>query len=56
VLDRDAQQKAAAAEASYAAEQLQCVDDARSLEESKACRERVREKWRGDAGAGKDRQ
>lgn len=41
---------AAAAESSYTAQQLQCVDRARTLEESKACRAEVDRAWHVDAG------
>lgn len=34
-----------AAEASYAAEQLRCVDAAETRAEADACREKVRERW-----------
>lgn len=47
------QEKSAAAETTYTAEMLKCVDNAKTLEESRACRQRVREKW-GTSDAGKD--
>jgi hypothetical protein len=34
-----------AAETAYAAEQIACVEVAKTLEESKSCRDRVRERW-----------
>jgi hypothetical protein len=45
-----AQQKSAAADASYAADMLKCVDDATTLAESKACRAKVRSTWHADGG------
>ena len=42
---------AAAAESSYTAQQLQCVDRAKTLEESRACRAEVDRAWHVDAGA-----
>lgn len=45
-------EKSAAAESSHTAEHLKCVDDATTLEESRACRAKVREKWAAkDGGA-----
>lgn len=47
-----AQEKAAAAEASYTAEMAACVEKSATLEESKACRAEVRKRWSvADAGA-----
>lgn len=44
-------EKAAAAESTHAAEHLRCVDEATTIEESHACRAKVREKWAAkDAG------
>lgn len=40
-----AQLGATAAESSYTAELVRCVDDAKTLTESKACRQRVDAKW-----------
>lgn len=37
--------KEAGAEATYGAALLRCVDDARTLAESKACRAKVNESW-----------
>lgn len=45
------QEKAAAADATYAANHLKCVDAATTLAESKACRARVRAEWNVDGGA-----
>ncbi len=45
------QQKAAAADSTYAADMLKCVDDATTLAESRACRTKVREQWHVDAGS-----
>jgi len=39
------QTKAAAAEAAFTTELLRCVDMAKTLEESKACRREVNRKW-----------
>lgn len=39
--------KEAGAEASYAAALLRCVEDAKTLAESKACREKVDRAWGG---------
>lgn len=39
------------ADNSYLAEQLACVDESPTLDESKACRARVRRKWGVDAAA-----
>lgn len=36
---------ATAAESSYTAELLRCVDDARTLAESRACRQQVNVRW-----------
>jgi uncharacterized membrane protein len=35
----------AAAEAEYAGQQLACVDKAKTIDESRECRRKVREKW-----------
>lgn len=48
--------KGAAAEATYLGQQLECVDQARTLVESDECRAKVRERWgivetRADGGA-----
>ncbi len=43
-------EKAAAADATYAADMLKCVDGATTLEASKACRAKVREQWHVDGG------
>ena len=40
-----------AASAGYLAQQIECVDRATTIEESKECRQRVRESWSVDAGA-----
>lgn len=45
------QEKSAAADASYMADQLACVDKASTIEESRACRAKVREQWHVDGGA-----
>lgn len=42
---------AAGAEAAYGASLLRCVDEAKSLAESKACRARVDAEWGVDGGA-----
>ncbi len=44
------QEKAAAADAAFAAEQLACVQQATTLAESKACRAKVRAAWHLDGG------
>lgn len=44
----------AAAEASYTAQQLKCIDDSNTREESRACRAAVDKRWGVDSGAGKD--
>ncbi|WP_146648207.1 hypothetical protein [Labilithrix luteola] len=44
-----AQSKAVAAEGTYLAQQLDCVADAGTKAESRACREGVREHWDGGA-------
>lgn len=41
----------ASAEATYGAALLKCVDDAKTLAESKACRARVDAAWGVDGGA-----
>jgi hypothetical protein len=41
----------ALAEGSFTAQQLACVDQATTLEESRACRARVRAAWAVDGGA-----
>ena len=43
-------QKAAAADISYASDQLACVDKYDTRAEADACRERVRKQWHLDAG------
>ena len=45
------QEKAAAADATYTADHLACVDEAKTLAESKACRAKVRAAWHVDGGA-----
>jgi hypothetical protein len=45
------EERKASAEATYEGEMLKCVDDAKTLEESKACRAKVRERWAVDGGA-----
>lgn len=47
------QEKAAAADATYTADHLACVDEAKTLAESKACRAKVRAAWHVDGGAGR---
>lgn len=42
--------KETAAEATYLGQQLKCVDDSKTLEESRACRERVKAEWAKDGG------
>jgi hypothetical protein len=44
------QEKAAAAEATYAADMLKCVNDSPTPEASKTCRAKVRERWHVDGG------
>lgn len=44
----------AAAEANYTAQQLKCIDDATTREESRACRAEVDRKWGVDSGAAKE--
>jgi hypothetical protein len=44
------QEKAAAADASYQADMLVCVDDAGDRSGSRECRAKVRQKWHVDAG------
>ncbi len=43
-------EKAAAADSTYAVEQLACVERSATIEESRACRAKVRERWHVDAG------
>lgn len=38
------------AEITYTAQQTACVEKAKTLEESKACRREIDTKWFGDAG------
>jgi hypothetical protein len=38
------------AEAGYLSQQLTCVDQAKTLEESRACRQRVKDAWAKDGG------
>jgi hypothetical protein len=44
------QEKAAAADASYRADMLNCVVQSATQEDSQKCRAKVREQWRVDAG------
>ena len=41
---------AASAESAYLSQQLSCVDQAKTLEESRACRQAVKDAWAKDAG------
>ncbi len=45
------QVRAAAAESTYLAQQLACVDRSATLEQSRACRADVRARWGVDGGA-----
>jgi hypothetical protein len=45
------QTKQEAAGATFAAEQLKCVDDAKTKAEADVCREGVRKAWHVDGGA-----
>lgn len=45
------QEKAHVADTTFGKEMLRCVDKAETLEESKACRAAVRERWGVDGGA-----
>lgn len=45
------EQKAEAANETYAADMLGCVEGAGTLEESRACRAKARAKWHVDGGA-----
>lgn len=45
------EQKATAADSTFTADMIKCVDDASTLAESKACRAKVRQTWHVDGGA-----
>lgn len=47
------QEKAQMADSTYAAEQMKCVDDATTLEQSKKCRADKAAKWDAGSEAGK---
>lgn len=47
------QEKAAAAEATFTSDMVSCVDKSATIQESRACRAKVRERWHVDAGAGR---